>query len=313
MIMRQWCLAVVLVAFPILAQAQDLRLPNKDGSVKVAVIGDSGQPGTGQTNIAKQLASWRSRFAFDSVLMLGDNLYGSERPKDYAKKFEIPYKPLLDAGVKFYASLGNHDDPEQRLYKNFNMGGERYYSFKPKNGVRLFAIDSNYVDKRQLDWLDRELAASGSDWKIMFFHHPLYSSGATHGSAELQREQLEPVFLKHGVNVVLTGHEHFYERLKPQKGVAYFIVGSSAKLRKGDLQKRSAQTVYGNDSDYSFMLIEIVDDELYFQAISDKGITLDTGSIRRTGDVRPTKDKTAQPVVPQAKPSPRLPGPKQAK
>jgi 3',5'-cyclic AMP phosphodiesterase CpdA len=312
--MRQWFVfALLFGALPVDAQAQDLRLPNKPGSVKVAVIGDSGQPGSGQTNIAKQLASWRSRFAFDTVLMLGDNLYGSERPKDYAKKFEIPYKPLLDAGVKFYASLGNHDDPEQRLYKHFNMGGERYYSFKPKNGVRFFAIDSNYVDKRQLDWLDRELAASGSDWKIMFFHHPLYSSGATHGSAELQREQLEPVFLKHGVNVVLTGHEHFYERLKPQKGVAYFIVGSSAKVRKGDLRDRSAETVYGNDSDYSFMLVEIVGDELYFQAISHKGITLDTGSIRRTGDVRPSRDKTTQPIVPQVKPSPRQPGPKQAK
>jgi hypothetical protein len=120
------------------------------------------------------------------------------------------------------------------------------------------------------------------------------------------------VFLKHGVNVVLTGHEHFYERLKPQKGVAYFIVGSSAKLREGDLRK-SDKTVYGNDSDYSFMLVEIVDDEMYFQAISHKGVTLDTGSIRRGGDAEPSGTKTAQPVVPQAKPSPRQPGPTQAK
>ena len=90
------------------------------------------------------------------------------------------------------------------------------------------------MDAKQVEWLDKALAASGSEWKIAFFHHPLYSSGATHGSADLQRELLEPVFLKHGVNVVFTGHEHFYERLKPQKGVAYFIVGSSAKLRTGD-------------------------------------------------------------------------------
>ena len=117
------------------------------------------------------------------------------------------------------------------------MDGKKYYSFKPRNGVRLFAIDSNYVDAKQLEWLDKELAASGSDWKIAFFHHPLYSSGATHGSADLQRELLEPLFLKHGVNVAIMGHEHFYERLKPQKGVAYFILGSSAKLRKGDLRK----------------------------------------------------------------------------
>jgi predicted phosphodiesterase len=311
--MRQWLIASLLfVALPVAGLAQDLRLPNRDGSVKFAVIGDSGQPGAGQTNIAKQMVAWHSRFPFEFVLMTGDNLYGSERPKDYAKKFEIPYKALLDAGVKFYAALGNHDDPEQRLYKHFNMGGERYYTFQPKSGVRFFALDSNYVDQKQIGWLDKELAASGSDWKIAFFHHPLYSSGETHGSAELQRSQLEPVFLKHGVNVVLTGHEHFYERLKPQKGVAYFIVGSSAKLREGDLRK-SDKTVYGNDSDYSFMLVEIAGDEMYFQAISDKGVTLDTGSIRRVGDAEPSGTKTAQPVVPQAKPSPRQPGPTQAK
>ena len=108
--------------------------------------------------------------------------------------------------MKFYAALGNHDDAAmQRNYKPFNMNGERFYSFKPQAGVRFFALDSNYVDKAQLDWLDKELAASGSEWKIMFFHHPLYSSGETHGSAELQRGLLEPVFVKHGVNVVLDG------------------------------------------------------------------------------------------------------------
>ena len=64
--------------------------------------------------------------------MMGDNMYGGDSAKDYDKKFEAPYKPLLDAGVKFYAALGNHDDPNQRFYKPFNMNGERYYTFKPR-------------------------------------------------------------------------------------------------------------------------------------------------------------------------------------
>ena len=306
--MRRVLVAALLVAaLPWAGSAQDLRLPNKDGSVKFAVIGDSGQPGKGQDAVARQMTNWRTKFPYEFVLMTGDNLYGRERPRDYEKKFLLPYKPIIDQGVKFYASLGNHDDAGQIQYKLFNMNGKKYYSFKPQNGVRFFAIDSNYLDDKQLEWLDKELAASGSDWKIAFFHHPLYSSGETHGSADLQRELLEPVFLKHGVNVAIMGHEHFYERIKPQKGVAYFILGSSAKLRKGDLRK-SALTLYGNDSDYTFMLAEIVDDEMYFQVINDKGITLDAGSIRRAGTADGTT-RTTQPVVPQAKPSPVAPGP----
>jgi 3',5'-cyclic AMP phosphodiesterase CpdA len=288
--LRSLVIALLFVALPSLAAPQDLRLPNKPGSLKFAVIGDSGQPGKGQTTIAAQMAGWRARFPFELVLMTGDNLYGRERPRDYEKKFAIPYKPLIDAGVKFYASLGNHDDDGQTQYKLFNMNGNKYYSFKPKNGVRFFALDSNYVDDKQLDWLAKELAASGSDWKIAFFHHPLYSSGETHGSADAQRELLEPLFVKHGVDVVITGHEHFYERIKPQKGVTYFIIGSSAKLRTGDL-RNSRLTASGNDSNYAFMLVEIEGDDMYFQAISGKGVTLDAGRIRRAEATTASKSR----------------------
>jgi 3',5'-cyclic AMP phosphodiesterase CpdA len=275
-------LLVAQAAGPTIGPAQNLRLPNKAGSLKFAVIGDSGQPGKGQSGVAAQLTSWRKQFSYGFVVMMGDNLYGSQEARDYDKKFAVPYKPLLDAGVKFYASLGNHDDGAEIQYKLFNMDGRKYYSFKPKDGVRFFALDSNYVDPKQLDWLSKELEASGSDWKIAFFHHPLYSSGGTHGSADLQRGLLEPVFLKYGVDLVLAGHEHFYERIKPQKGINYFILGSSSKLRKGDLRK-SALTAYGNDSDYTFMLVEIDGDVMHFQTISDKGATLDSGTIRRAG------------------------------
>ena len=305
--------AVLIATLPLPIAAQELRLPNKPGSVKFAVIGDSGTGDKNQLAIGKEMASWRTRFPFEFVVMMGDNLYGGESPKDFEKKFTIPYKPLLDGGVKFYAALGNHDDAAlQRNYKPFNMNGERFYSFKPQAGVRFFALDSNYVDKAQLEWLDKQLVASGSEWKIMFFHHPLYSSGETHGSAELQRSLLEPVFLKYGVNVVLTGHEHFYERIKPQKGVAYFIIGSSAKLRKGDLSK-SDLTAFGDDREYTFMLMEIAGDELFFQTINQSGKTIDVGSIKRTGKVESTSKTTSQPVVPQAKPSPAQPGPRQSK
>jgi hypothetical protein len=215
--------------------------------------------------------------------MMGDNLYGSEGPSAYDRKFERPYKPLLDSGVKFYASLGNHDEPNQRFYKAFNMNGERYYTFKPKGNIRIFALDSNYVDKAQLDWFEKELSASGSDWKIVFFHHPVYSSGGKHGSDEQLRAQLEPLFLKYGVDAVFQGHEHFYERIKPQKGIYYFISGGAAKLREGNIQK-SDLTAKAFDTGYHFMLIELTKDKLNFQTITDQGKVIDSGSLPRFSD-----------------------------
>ena len=276
--------------------AQDLTLPMKNGSVKFAVIGDTGTGDKHQLAVAKQLAATRARFPFGFVIMVGDNIYGGNSARDYDRKFAIPYKPLLDDDIKFYAALGNHDDPSERYYKPFNMNGERYYTFKPADGVRFFALDSNYMDGKQLKWLDDQLATSGSEWKIAFFHHPPYSSGETHGSNETLRTQLEPRFVKAGVNVVLTGHEHFYERIKPQKGIAYFITGSSAKLRESNITQTEL-TAKGFDAGYTFMVVEIVGNDLYYQAITDTGKTVDSGRVQRVGKVEPTPNRTAQPVV----------------
>ena len=303
-IMRRSLLFVLtIVAFALAmaatstAQNLNVTLPMKNGSVKFAVIGDTGTGDKHQQAVARQLNESRAKFPFDFVIMNGDNLYGGNSAKDYDKKFALPYKPLLDGGVKFYASLGNHDDPSERFYKPFNMNGERYYSFKPANSsVRFFALDSNYVDDKQLKWLDDQLAASGSDWKICFFHHPPYSSGEAHGSDTTLRNQVEPVFVKYGVNVVFTGHEHFYERIKPQKGIAYFIAGSSAKLRTGNIAVSDLEAK-GFDQGYTFMLVEIVGDDLYFQTLTETGKMIDSGSVHRVGKVEPTPNRTAQPVV----------------
>ena len=261
--------------------AAELALPLKEGSLRFAVIGDSGTGDSAQNELARRLVEWRAAFPFELVLMMGDNIYGRDAPGDYRRKFEEPYRALLDAGVKFYAALGNHDDPNQRFYAKFNMGGERYYTFKaPRGGVRFFALDSNYMDKPQLSWLEKELEASGSDWKICFFHHPLYSSGKKHGPSEELRGVLEPVLLRHGVDVVLQGHEHFYERVEPQKGIHYFISGAAGRLRHSNIAT-SAITARGFDQDLHFMLVEIADDEMHFQTVSRAGKTVDSGSFKR--------------------------------
>ena len=296
--------------------AQELTVPNKPtGTLKFAVIGDSGTGDANQYRLAKVFTDMHQRFAYEFVLMMGDNMYGSENARDFQRKFEIPYKPVLDKGVKFYASLGNHDSTNQRMYKLFNMGGERFYTFRPKQGIRFFALDSNYMDRTQLQWLEKELTASGSDWKIMFFHHPIYSSGGRHGSDTALRDQLEPLFLKYGVDVVMAGHEHFYERLKPQKGIHYFISGGAGKLRRGDVGGTYTEKAF--DDGFHFMILEIDGDQMHFQVITDQGKTVDSGIVaRRRVDNSAAPSQPAapaiKPVPPQDKPSTALPTAKPA-
>jgi 3',5'-cyclic AMP phosphodiesterase CpdA len=253
--------------------------------------------GTGEQNqydLAKRIFEARELFPFDFVITLGDNIYGSNGAGDFERKFARPYKSLLDAGVKFYASLGNHDDPKERFYAPYNMNGNAYYTFKKAN-VRFFALDSNYMDPKQLSWLENELENSGSDWKVCYFHHPLYSSGRTHGPSTDLRRLLEPLFMKYGVALVLNGHEHFYERIKPQNGVYYFIEGASGELRPHDINESNI-TASGFDTDNTFMLLEFAGDQMNFQAISRSGKVVDAGTITRPGQ----PELTALPTVPSA-------------
>jgi predicted MPP superfamily phosphohydrolase len=258
----------------------NITLPLQNKSIRFAVIGDSGTGDREQYEIAKEMEAYRARVGFDFVIMLGDNIYGGHAPRDFAQKFEIPYKPLLDAGVKFYASLGNHDDPNvERLYKPFNMGGQRYHTFK-KGDAQFFALDSDYMDAAQLKWLEDNLRGSDARWKICYFHHPLYSDGKMHGADLDLRNQLTPLLKAYGVNAVFSGHEHAYERIKPEDGIYYFILGSSGKLQRHDFHE-SAQMAKSFDRDRSFMLVEISGDNLYFQTITRSGETVDSGSLTR--------------------------------
>ncbi len=139
-------------------------------------------------------------------------------------------------------------------------------------------LDTDQLDPQQLAWLENALKDSTDQWKIVYFHHPLYSDGATHGSDVNLRVVLEPLFIKYGVNVVFSGHDHIYERITPQKGIYYFVSGSAGQLRSGDL-RRSEMTAAGFDADYSFMLVEIAGTTMAFQAVSRAGRVVDAGSL----------------------------------
>jgi len=256
-----------------------VRLPNQNGSLKFAVVGNSGSGTSEQQQTAEQLSKVHQTFPFDLVLLAGNNVIGSERPQDFAQKFERPYKSILDAGVTFRAVLGNHDDPNQRFYKPFSMDDKRFYAFMREN-VEFFALDSNFVDKTQLAWLENALRSSQALWKVAYFHHPLYSSAGSHGSTELGT-LLEPLFERYGVKIVFTSHDEVYERTKPQHGITYFVVGSSGLFRRGDLRKDSDLTAKGFDTDNAFLVVEIAADQLVFNAISRSGKVVDSGVISR--------------------------------
>jgi hypothetical protein len=259
--------------------APTLTLPNRPDTLKFAVLGDNGSGDSGQYELARQMTAVHGLFTFGFVVMVGDNFYGSQTPPELARKFDIPYRPLLDAGVTFYAAIGNHDEPFTVNYPPLNMAGRRYYTYV-RQQVRFFVLDTNILDAAQLGWFESALQQSPEPWKIAYFHHPLYGNAGRHGSAVDMRVLLEPLLVRYGVAVVFTGHDHVYERLKPQKGVHYFVTGSGGKLRKGDLV-RSETTAAGFDQEQAFMIVEIDGDSLFFQTISRSGATVDSGTIPR--------------------------------
>jgi 3',5'-cyclic AMP phosphodiesterase CpdA len=274
--------ALLLMVCPLQPTAQDVILGKHLDSVKFAVLGDFGTGERAQYEVAERMWNARTAFPFDLVVALGDNMYGRQQAEDFADKFERPYAKFLQAGVVFRAALGNHDRPENRNYAPYNMGGDRYYTFvRPR--VRFVVLDTNVMDVKQLAWLEQTLATATEPWKVVYFHHPLYSDGGRHGSNVELRVLIEPLLVKHGVRVVFTGHEHIYERTTPQNGVTYFVAGSGGQLRRGDV-RRSPLTAAAFDQDQAFMLVEIAGEQLLFQTISRMGTTVDAGVIDR----RPT-------------------------
>jgi len=264
--------------------ASPLPMPNIRGGVVFALMGDSGSGDQPQQAVAQAMLTYFNtarRFPF--VLMLGDNLYDD----DYTGEFLTPYKPLLDRDVKFYATLGNHDRDLEIHFKPFNMGDKDRYWFDQGN-ARFAALNSNHPsDPEQIKWLDGVFTDAGSKWRIAFFHHPLYSSGIHEGeSQDVIRPALEPALVRNRVDVVFSGHEHLYERIRPQHGVHYFVSGGGG---------RSLYSVKRNEfdevaiSEHHFMVVEIAGDRLFFEAITQAQKLLDCGLLYRTPDAESRK------------------------
>ena len=256
-------------------------------TIRFAVIGDWGTGDDDTDGVAGQMLNSHRRTPFDFVIAAGDNIYPNGSGRYFTKHFERPFAPLLSDRVNFYAVLGNHDVEQGRQdqcqYPLFNMGGRNYYTLKQGGGlVELFMLDSTDFDAPQAGWLEQALSASVARWKIAVFHHPLYSSGNKHGSNLKLRKVLEPLLTRYKVNAVFSGHDHIYERTKPQQGIQYFVTGAGGKTRRGGVDLASPIRQVSYDEDNHFMLIEVKPQQISLQAISEVGRVVDSAVISST-------------------------------
>jgi 3',5'-cyclic AMP phosphodiesterase CpdA len=260
--------------------------PVKD-TLRFAVIGDWGTGDRDQVRIAQQIFTVHQLSPLDFVLSVGDNIYPNGSGHYFGKHFELPFASLLKDRINFYTVLGNHDvragRQDQCHYPLFNMGGAPYYRLQRGDGLtEFFMLDSTEFDQTQAAWLENSLRDSKARWKIAVFHHPIYSSGKMHGSDLRLRKQLEPLLARYGVNIALSGHDHIYERTKPQKAVQYFVSGAGGQVRKGNVDHSSSFRAESFDDDNHFMVFEIEDSQAQFRAISSTGSVVDSGSLRFT-------------------------------
>lgn len=183
-------------------------------------------------DVAALMADNEGTDEYAALILLGDLIYPDGDPTLTESVVLEPYAATLDGGTILMPALGNHDimrgDQDEILTI---LGRERaWYSQRVGNAL-VIVLDSNVPDDpEQLTWLDAELAASQDRWIIVAMHHPPYSAGA-HGSSRNVREAFTPLFEKYGVDLVLAGHDHDYQRSNPINGVTYVVSGAGAKLR----------------------------------------------------------------------------------
>lgn len=200
------------------------------GYFNFAVIGDFGTGGDEQAAVAQRMCKWRANHPFGDVFTTGDNIYDSGEEKYFERRFWKPYACLLDAGVKWHATLGNHDiianDGRDELNEpTFGMKARNFVV--RRNGVRFVMVDSNAL---RMGWIRRHLRSKPGDrWTIVVFHHPVFSPSTAHGSAPGLRELLSPLFRRRGVDLVLNGHDHLYSVTKPLKKIRYLVTGGGGR------------------------------------------------------------------------------------
>ena len=290
-------LIVVAVIYPIARWRMDLVPGNPpdivlqpeawsvaDDATTFAILGDNGTGGRNAMDVARQMARTYEETPFGLVVLLGDISYYGSIADRYDEVFLEPLGPLLDAGVTFELAVGNHEldyvpsaEANQEIVRRLEVIGEEGSFYSVVQGpVEIFIIDSSTpqttgaAGPEQIEWLREALATSTVPWKVAALHHPPYSSGGR-GSSLAVREVLEPLFVEYGVDLVLTGHDHHYERTVPIDGVTYVVSGAGSKLREAGT---SDFTVVAHNR-LQFMIAEATEDAIHLRAIDVDGAVID--------------------------------------
>jgi len=252
--------------------------------LRFAVIGDYGNGSQAEADVAALVKSWNPEI----IITTGDNNYpdGTSETIDhnigqFFHEFIAPYVGSYGEGGqenRFFPSLGNHDwhskDAQPYLDYFTLPGNERYYDFS-YGPVHFFVLDSDSdepdgADSKsiQANWLQSQLSTSDSIWKIVYMHHSPYSSGK-HGS----KGRMQWPFAEWGADVVISGHDHTYERIS-KDGILYFVngLGGASRYLFYDIVEGS-QLRYNED--YGAMLVEVSGDVMRFQFINRQGMVVD--------------------------------------
>ena len=266
-----------------------LATPNSKLLLRFAAIADTGSSTQNQYAVGRAMTRYHAQSPFDTVIMVGDNIYNNGEIAKIKEAFEIPYADLLKKGVKFYAALGNHDvrtanGDREVEYPLFNMQGQHYYTHE-HGGVKFFVLEtSSLVDPAsteratQLAWLDRELSSSKAKWNIVYGHHNIYSAGVYKVDAIMRRD-LTPILKKHKVKLWINGHDHNYQRSKPIDGTTYLVCGGGGATLypvKAQPWTAFAQSVH------SFGIVEVYQDQILLTGIDSQGKTIDRGLVSLT-------------------------------
>lgn len=260
-------------------------------AVSFAVIGDFGQAGPAEAQVARRVKSWKPAF----IATTGDNNYpdGAAATIDrnigryfqgYIGKYKGAYGPGSSRGNRFFPTLGNHDyrtDDARPYLDYFTLpNNERYYTVR-RGPVQIFAINSEPQEpdgtsrtSRQALWLRGRLAASNAPWKIVLMHRPPYSSGWSHGPSPVMRWP----FAAWGADAVIAGHEHNYERIGRNR-VVYFVNGLGGRSLYGFGAPVAGSRVRYN-GDYGAMKVDATNTSVTFRFITRTGEVIDTHTIR---------------------------------